>query len=114
MREIEIGFVADVDPFLRTEFYLAFEQELDKAPGDPDETEIDVEAAFAVYSGVANGLDIKIGKFAGAMGRTNRNHRDQLEFMEYPLVVSEVLGGEGRRGSVSTTCFQATVSTSFR
>lgn len=97
MREIEIGIVADVDPFLRTEFYLAFEQEFDKAPGDPDETEVDVEAAFGVYSGVADGLDIKIGKFAGAIGRTNRNHRDQLEFMEYPLVVSEVLGGEGLR-----------------
>jgi hypothetical protein len=92
MREIEWGISADVDPFLRTEAYIAFATSL-----DGDEGEVEVEEAFGAYSNLGPGLELRIGKLAGATGRVNRNHVDQLDFFEYPFLVTEVFGEEGLR-----------------
>lgn len=92
LREIEMGLAGDVDPFLRTEAYIAFAKPLDE-----DEGEVEVEEAFGAYSGVGKNIDLRLGKIAGAVGRVNRNHLDQLDFFEYPLIVTEVFGEEGLR-----------------
>jgi hypothetical protein len=92
MREIELGLAGDVDPYLRTEAYIAF-----ASPLDEDEGEVEVEEAFGVYTGLSRGSEIKVGKIAGALGRINRNHVDQLDFFDYPAIVTEVFGEEGLR-----------------
>jgi hypothetical protein len=92
MREIEWGIAADVDPYMRAEAYIAF-----ASPLDEDEGEVDVEEAFGSYTGLSAGTDIRVGKLAGAIGRINRNHVDQLDFFDYPLLVTSVLGEEGLR-----------------
>lgn len=92
MREIEWGIAADVDPYMRAEAYIAF-----ATPLDDDEGEVDVEEAFGSYTGLAAGHDVRVGKLAGAIGRVNRNHIDQLDFFDYPLIVTTVLGEEGLR-----------------
>ncbi len=92
MREIEWGIAADVDPYLRAEAYIAFANPLDE-----DEGEVEVEEAFGSYTGLAAGHDFRIGKLAGALGRVNRNHVDQLDFFDYPFIVTEVFGEEGLR-----------------
>lgn len=92
LREIEMGLSGDVDPFLRTEAYIAFAKPLGE-----DEGEVDVEEAFGAYGGFGKNLEVRIGKLAGAVGRVNRNHLDQLDFFDYPSVVTEVFGEEGLR-----------------
>lgn len=92
MREIEWGISADVDPYLRAEAYIAFANSI-----DGEEGEVEVEEAFGSYTGLMSGADIRVGKLAAALGRTNRNHVDQLEFFNYPFVVTEVFGEEGLR-----------------
>ena len=92
MREIEWGISADVDPYMRAEAYIAF-----ASPLDEDEGEVEVEEAFGSYTGLAQGTDVRVGKLAGALGRINRNHVDQLDFFDYPLLVTSVLGEEGLR-----------------
>ncbi len=92
MREIEWGIAADVDPYMRAEAYIAFASSLDE-----DESEVEVEEAFGAYTGLAKGTEVRVGKLAGAIGRINRNHVDQLDFFDYPLIVTEVLGEEGLR-----------------
>ncbi len=89
-REIEFGFAADADPFLRVEAYIALAKE-------DGETKVEVEEAFGRYSRLGRGLQAKVGKIAAAVGRVQRNHSDQLGYLNYPLVIQDVLGEEGMR-----------------
>ncbi|MEW5882656.1 MAG: hypothetical protein AB1725_00335 [Armatimonadota bacterium] len=108
VREVELGIAADVDPFARAEFYIAVENEFgheeEATVSEGDGTVVDVEEAFLTFHSLGAGFSAKVGKVAGAVGRVNRNHRDQLEFTEYPLAIRAVLGEEGLRapgGSLS-------------
>lgn len=96
-REIEFGFAADADPFVRAEVYVSLANE-------DGETEVELEEAFGRYNNLGRGLSARFGKFAAAVGRVQRNHADQLSYLEYPLVVQDALGEEGLRrfgGSLS-------------
>jgi hypothetical protein len=90
MKEAELGFAADVDPFLRAEAYISVAKE-------GGESKIDVEEAFGLYSNLGRGLSGKFGKIAAAIGRVQRNHADQLNWLDYPLVIQDFLGDEGFR-----------------
>jgi hypothetical protein len=89
-REIEFGFAAEADPFLRVEAYIALANE-------GGETVTEIEEAFGRYSRLGRGLSAKVGKIAAAIGRVQRNHADQLGYLDYPLVIRDVFGDEGMR-----------------
>lgn len=89
-REVEFGFAADADPFLKVEAYIAVARE-------DGETEVEVEEVFGRYNNLGRGISAKFGKIAAAVGRVQRNHADQLGYMDYPLVIRDVLGEEGLR-----------------
>jgi len=89
-REIEFGFAADADPFLKVEAYIAVANE-------DGETKVEVEEAFGRYSNLGKGMSAKFGKFAAAVGRVQRNHGDQLPYLSYPMAVQDALGEEGLR-----------------
>lgn len=96
-KEAELGFASDVDPFLRAEAYISFADE-------DGETVAEVEEAFGRYNNLGRGLSAKFGKIAGAIGRVQRNHADQLSWLDYPFMVQDFLGDEGLRaggGSIS-------------
>lgn len=97
VKEAEVGLAADVDPYLRAEAYISF--------ADVDgSTEVDAEEVFARYNNLGRGLSLKFGKIAAALGRVQRNHADQLNWMDYPFFVQDMLGDEGLRaggGSLS-------------
>ncbi len=106
LNELELGFAADVDPFLRAEAYIGIHQHTDdhghkkqgKGKGeDHAEYEIEIEEAFAVYNRLGGGWQVKMGKFAGAVGRLQRNHIDQLNFLDYPFVIQDLFGEHGLR-----------------
>ncbi len=88
--EIELNFAADVDPFAKAFLVIAIANE-------DGETITEVEEGFLTYSNLAKGLSGKVGKIAAAIGRVQRNHSDQLEFLEYPFVIQDTLGDEGLR-----------------
>ncbi len=89
-REIEFGFAADADPHLKVEAYIAIAKE-------NGETVVEVEEAFGRYANIGHGITLKVGKIAAAVGRVQRNHGDQLNYLNYPLVIRDVLGDEGFR-----------------
>lgn len=91
-REIEFGFAADADPFLKVEAYIG----LHKEEGE-DETHVEVEEAFGRYSNLGRGMSAKFGKIAAAIGRVQRNHTDQLNYLNFPLPIRDALGEEGLR-----------------
>ncbi|MBL8060210.1 MAG: hypothetical protein JNK63_05795 [Chthonomonas sp.] len=88
LKELELGLAADVDPFLRAEAYIAFARE-------DGENIVEVEEAFATYSRLGRGLTAKFGKIAGAVGRVQRNHADQQNWLDYPYAIQDILGEEG-------------------
>lgn len=99
-RHVEFGFAADADPHLRVELYAAFEkghEEEGEGPAAEEEIHFELEEAFGTYRNVGGGFQAKFGKFAGAIGRVQRNHLDQLNYMQYPLVIEDVLGDHGLR-----------------
>ena len=91
-REIEFGFKAEADPFLTAEAYLGLHKE-------DGETHLEVEEAFGRYSNLGRGLSAKFGKIAGAIGRVQRNHVDQLNYLNYPLPIVDVFGDHGFRNT---------------
>ncbi|HVL38221.1 MAG TPA: hypothetical protein VM328_02410 [Fimbriimonadaceae bacterium] len=91
LKEAELGLAADVDPFLRAEAYIAFVDE-------DGETAVEVEEAFGRYSNFGKGLSLKFGKIAAAVGRVQRNHVDQLNWLDFPFVIEDFFGEEGLRG----------------
>lgn len=102
LNELEFGFAADVDPFLRAEAYISVhksghdhhEDGIEESHG---EYEIEIEEAFGVYTGLGGGWQVKLGKFAGAVGRIQRNHIDQLNVVDYPFVIQDLFGDHGLR-----------------
>ncbi|MEO7454095.1 MAG: hypothetical protein ABIV13_04965 [Fimbriimonadales bacterium] len=98
INEIEFGFKSDVDPFWTAEAYLGLHRhhgEEKEGKGHAEGYEIEIEEAFARYGGFGHGVDGKVGKFKAAVGRLNRNHRDQYEFLDIPFVLADTLGEEG-------------------
>lgn len=100
VNEVEFGFKSEVDPFWTAEAYIALHRhheahEEGKGKGHGEEYEIEIEEAFARYGGFGHGIDGKLGKFKAAVGRLNRNHRDQYEFLDIPFVLADTLGEEG-------------------
>lgn len=90
LKEIELALAADVDPFLRGEAYISWGKE-------DGESKSEVEEAFGRYSNLGRGVSAKFGKIGAAIGRVQRNHVDQLNFLDYPLVIQDFLGDEGLR-----------------
>jgi len=110
LRELELGIAADVDPFARAEAYISLHNDFEHeeahalSAGEDHGSTVDIEEAFLTFHSLGGGLSAKVGKIAGAVGRVNRNHPDQLEFMEYPLAIRELFGEHGLRapgGSLS-------------
>lgn len=99
VNEVEFGFASDVDPFWTAEAYIALHRhhgEHKEGKGKHvEEYALDIEEAFARYGGFGHGIDGKVGKFKAAIGRINRNHRDQYEFLDIPFVLADTLGDEG-------------------
>lgn len=97
LNEAELGLAADIDPFLRGYAFLSFHTE-------NGEEVAAAEEAYAQYTNLGRGFSAKFGRIAGAIGRVGRNHVDQLNYLDYPMVVQDFLGEEGLRcggGSIS-------------
>lgn len=100
LNEVEIGLAADVDPFVRAEAYIGIHQERHEEDGNGEEHAeftVEIEEAFGVYNRLGGGWQAKLGKFAAAVGRIQRNHPDQLNWLDYPLVIQDLFGEEGLR-----------------
>lgn len=96
IEEIELGLAADADPFLRVEAYIAFGEEEEEDTG-VREPVAELEEVFGRYTNLGAGFQAKAGKLAAAIGRVNRNHKDQLNYLDFPFVIADFLGEEGFR-----------------
>jgi hypothetical protein len=85
MRELEVVFGHDVDPYTRFDATLTFS----------DFEDPDVEEAYASYWNLPFEWKGRIGRMHQYLGKASAIHRDSLDTVDEPLVVQKYLGVEG-------------------
>jgi hypothetical protein len=81
--EAEASLQAIVDPFGRADFFIAFGQE-----------EVEIEEGYLTLTALPGGFLAKVGKMKAQFGKTNTLHPHQLPFVDQPLMLENLLGGE--------------------
>ncbi len=85
VREIEILFGANVDPYSRFDSTIAFS----------DFEEAELEEMYLTRYELPWNVTGRVGKFRPKIGKTNAPHRDSLETVDEPLVIQRYFGLEG-------------------
>ncbi len=85
LREAELGFQANVDPYSRADFFIAV---------SPEEG-VDLEEGYLTLVSLPAGFGAKIGKFRNNFGKFNRTHPPETPFADRPLVAERFFGEEG-------------------
>jgi hypothetical protein len=83
MHEAEVSLQAIVDPYARADFFLA---------ASPDG--LDIEEGFLTLTSLPGGLLAKVGKMKEQFGKVNTMHAHTLPWVDAPLVMNNLLGGE--------------------
>lgn len=88
VREFSLGFQSALDPYSNTKIYFAFGEE-----------GVEVEEAYAYWTGLPGGLRIDLGRFRQQLGELNRWHLHGVPETEYPLVIRDYFGEGGLAGN---------------
>ena len=83
MHETELSFQAIVDPYARADFFLSMTTD-----------SIQVEEGFITFPTLPGGLLLKVGKMKAQFGKVNTMHSHVLPWVDVPLVMTNLLGGE--------------------
>lgn len=84
VRELEVVFGHDVDPYSRLDAIVSF-SELEGAA---------LEEAYLSHWGLPLGFKARIGRFFPRVGIASSMHRDSLDTVDEPFVVSQLFGEE--------------------
>jgi hypothetical protein len=83
-REFELGLQSALDPFSVAKVFISYSEE-----------GVDIEEAYAYWTGLPGHFRVDFGKFRQQVGELNRWHLHALPEDEYPLVLQRYLGEEG-------------------
>ncbi len=101
VREAELIFGQDIDPYTR----------FDSTFTVSDFEEFDIEEAYVSFFGLPGDIKARLGRIRPKVGKASSVHRDVLETVDEPLVVSEYFGVEGLfRTAAETSYFLPTSS----
>jgi hypothetical protein len=101
LREVEFDFRAAVDPYANAVVIFAIASEV------PGEFEAEIEEAYVTIGRLPLpfldtpplSLQFKLGRFRTNVGLVNRLHLHDLPWVNRPLVMQELFGNEGYRGT---------------
>ena len=91
LRNAELSLDGAVDPYLKGFANIVWK--LDQA----NETEIELEETYLQTTSLPGNLQLKAGQFFAAFGRQNAQHPHAWAFVDEPLVLNRMFGGEGLR-----------------
>lgn len=80
--ETELGFAANIDPWLRGAASIALESD----------NSVSIEEAFIQTTSLGNGLSVKAGRFFSNIGYLNPQHAHTWDFADNPLAYQAMLG----------------------
>lgn len=84
-REVELVFGHPIDPYSRFDSTITFS----------DFEEPSVEEAYITHWGLPGEVKARLGRMRPKIGKASAVHRDMLDTVDEPLVVSSYLGAEG-------------------
>jgi len=85
IRALDMHVQSSLDPFSLTKLALGFE------PGHG----VEVEELYMTWTGIIPQARLTVGMFRQQLGVLNRWHEHDLDQVQYPLVLTELLGAEG-------------------
>ncbi|MGH7846808.1 MAG: hypothetical protein ACREQW_16815, partial [Candidatus Binatia bacterium] len=88
-RSAELGIAASVDPFARVYSFITGSKE-----------EFEVEEAAAITTSLPWNLTAKGGRFFADFGRLPKNHPHEFPFVNSPLSIERMVGGESKADGV--------------
>ena len=91
LRNAEMSLDGAVDPYFKAFANIVFK--LDKN----NETSVELEEAYGLTTSLPWNLQIKGGQFFAEFGRQNPTHPHAWAFVDEPLVMGRLLGGDGLR-----------------
>ena len=91
LRNAEFALDGAVDPYFKAFANVVFK--LDRN----NETEVELEEAYGLTTALPWNLQVKAGQFFAEFGRQNSMHPHAWAFVDEPLVMGRLLGGEGLR-----------------
>ena len=83
MQEAELSLQAVVDPYARADVFLSF-----------GEQGVDIEEAYLTFTSLPGAVQLRAGKMRSAFGKVNTMHLHMLPWIDRPLMVQNVIGGE--------------------
>jgi hypothetical protein len=83
LAESEIAFQAVVDPYARADFFVAVSSE-----------GAEVEEGFITFTSLPASLLLEVGRLKASIGKVNTLHTHQVPFVDRPLMMANLLGGE--------------------
>lgn len=92
MQGAELGFVGAVDPYFQAAAHMVALR--DEPSG---ETVFELEEAYARSTSLPAGLEVKAGLYLLEFGRLNPTHPHAWQFIDQPVILSRVFGGDGQR-----------------
>jgi hypothetical protein len=84
-RAAELGLAASIDPFARMYSFITGSRE-----------GVEVEEAAAITTSLPYNLTAKGGRFFADFGRFSKNHPHELPFVNMPLSIERMVGGESK------------------
>lgn len=88
LRELEVNFAQYVDPYSRFDAVIDFNDNLERQ-------NVDIEEAYYTHWALPLEFKGQLGKFRSRIGKQNLLHVEQLETVDYPLVIRDFFGEEG-------------------
>ncbi|MBC7690707.1 MAG: zinc-regulated TonB-dependent outer membrane receptor [Methylotenera sp.] len=92
IQQVEATFGSFVDPYFRADANLVFLKE-------KGQTKIEIEEAYATSTALPADLQLKVGQFFNAFGRNNPVHPHAWDYVNKPLVLGRMFGGDGLRNT---------------
>jgi len=91
LQNVELSLSSTVDNYFDAQANLIY---LIDAEG---ETVVELEEAFLTTRGLPGGLQVKAGQFFTEFGRQNKQHPHTWAFVDQPVILSRLFGGDGLR-----------------
>lgn len=87
LQQLEMSIGKAVDPYFRFDANLVFLQ-----------GGVEVEEAYGTTLALPHSLQVRAGQFLTRFGRLNPTHPHAWDFIDQPLAIGRVFGGDGNRG----------------
>ncbi len=91
VQNVELTLSGTVDPYFDAQASLIFQIDAGGA------TKVELEEAFFTTRGLPAGLQVKGGQYFTEFGRHNPQHPHSWAFVDQPLILSRLFGGDGLR-----------------